>query len=219
MLLSLQLNLRGKRSRNISENIWNPRVPLGLDRISQSSIRHPSHFFGVELWMVNIFHFQVKKTVRHNDLLMEESVALLWWCQQQDRGQHPSTPMGLWPLMSYATLHAIPGSERRLCNKNKMFCFHYCGFTVWRYQKYFFTIFSKWQCIPKIALATLDLSHILIKPILAYCPNEWGEVVQKDKLRSWFVWKGKWVFTLMTIFSWKTEDNTFPSWVTHTYFN
>lgn len=122
---------------------------------------------------------------------------------------------GLWPLLSYATLRVITGVEKRLCNKNKMFCFHLFGFMIWRYQNYSSRFSFKVTMCPQIALSALGLFHMLIKSIIAHCLH--APPKRTYKLRSCFIWKDKWIFTLMTIFPRTTEDDILPSRVLHIY--
>ena len=118
MFLSLQLNLSGKYNQNVSENIWNPRVSLGLNRISSSSIRSPSYW--TRRMNSQYLHFQVKDTNRHNDFLMEKSVPLLWWCKQNtEQFLHQWGP---WSLLIYATLHVPLVLREGSVNKKKKKC-------------------------------------------------------------------------------------------------
>lgn len=114
-------------------------------------------------------------------------------------------------------LHAITGILRRLCNKNENVLFTLRWFYYLEIPKYFSQIFSKWLCIPELVLIAFNCTHTLTKPLCISWMSETRSSKKTYKLRSWFVWKGKWVFTLMTIFSWKTEDNIFLSWVIHIY--
>lgn len=179
MFLSLQLNLSGKCNQNVSENVWNPRVSLGLNRISSSSIRSPSYW--TRRMNSQYLHFQVKDTNRHNDFLMEKSVPLLWWCKQnREQFLHQ---WGLWPLLSYATVH-VPlvlreGSVVKK-KKKKVFHFHYCGFIIWRYKNIFYNFFLK---SPKIALVTLDLSHT--NEARSCILPGWVRTDHPEKLISW----------------------------------
>ena len=140
MFLSLQLNLSGKCNQNVSENVWNPRVSLGLNRISSSSIRSPSYW--TRRMNSQYLHFQVKDTNRHNDFLMEKSVPLLWWCKQnREQFLHQ---WGLWPLLSYATVHVpLVLREGSVIEKKKSVPFPLLWFYYLEIQKYFLQFFSK----------------------------------------------------------------------------
>lgn len=108
-------------SRVYSECFWKYPVPKDFSGLSMNILvfcEKPINFFFFSRTVDSQYLLLSGEGNRHKDMLEEELVALLWRCEQQHRRPNLYPPM--WPLtlLSYATLHAIPGVERRLCNEN-----------------------------------------------------------------------------------------------------